>query len=159
MTKICYKKSERFQKNKKTIQQAVDISKTHMTPKLSPLFMPRPPLTTTEAAPRSGRSDLLNSWKSHVWCELENHHGSSYFHNSWGFHNIRTGCVKKILLSGVTKELDTLKKGTNLSDKLRGASSGGFSCRGGLLWCGTSSGCCCLESCCSHSHDLRIRFK
>merc|ERR1719290_888721 len=34
---------------------------SRMTPKLSPLFMPRPPLTTTEAAPRSGRSDLLNS--------------------------------------------------------------------------------------------------
>merc|ERR1719234_2639546 len=30
-------------------------------PKLSPLFIPRPPLTTTEAAPRSGRSDLLSS--------------------------------------------------------------------------------------------------
>merc|ERR1719153_1041885 len=29
--------------------------------KLSPDFIPRPPLTTTEAAPRSGLSDLLSS--------------------------------------------------------------------------------------------------
>ena len=51
------------------------------------------------------------------------------------------------------------KWAANLSDKLGGSSSGGLSCRGGLLWCGTSSGCCCLESCCSHSHDLRIGFE
>ena len=47
--------------NFKLAYSSFNAGATHTVPKLSPLFIPLPPLTTTEAAPRSGRSDLLSS--------------------------------------------------------------------------------------------------
>ena len=52
---------DEIKSNFKLSNSSFNAGATHTVPKLSPLFIPLPPLTTTEAAPRSGRSDLLSS--------------------------------------------------------------------------------------------------
>ena len=134
--------------NFKLANSSFNAGATHTVPKLSPLFIPLPPLTTTEAAPRSGRSDLLSS------CRKKN-------------RPERKARMNHSDLISLAPIVDTQADGKNCStgkrmhlclsylpNKFRCACSGCFSSRCCLLRGRTSSRRCRLKCRCPHSYNL-----